>query len=168
MKKYKKIAISISISISLIGILTTGVAVLGKPSFSFTNTSVKTEPFENKLTLEEELAYNKTINPNITKSEVYSLREQRNQLDGFYKKMDKLEQDYGILVENTKEKNKELRGNMDERTAEQRKDHLKLLSEIWYGEMRFLKARYKAGLITKDMYKEDKRILEELKKKYIE
>ncbi|WP_144506529.1 hypothetical protein [Bacillus mycoides] len=158
MKKHKKLVISIS----LIGILIIGVTILGKPFFSFTNTQKKTESFGSKLTFEEELAYSKTINPNIKNSEVHSLRKQRNQLDELHKKLDKLELDYGIHP------NKELKGHTDERTAEKSKNHLELLTEIWYGEMRFLDARYKAGLIEKDMYKEDKSILEELKKKYIE
>lgn len=156
MKKHKKLVISIS----LIGILIIGVTILGKHFFSFTNTQKKTESFGSKLTFEEELAYTKTINPNIKKSEVHSLRKQRNQLDELHKKLDKLELDYGILVDNTK--------HMDERTAEKSKNHIELLTEIWYEEMHFLNARYKAGLIEKDMYEEDKSILEELKKKYIE
>jgi hypothetical protein len=164
MKKHKKLVISIS----LIGILIIGVTILGKPFFPFTNTQKKTESFGSKLTFEEELAYSKTINPNIKNSEVHSLRKQRNQLDELHRKLDKLELDYGILVDNTKYPNKELKGHTDERTAEKSKNHLELLTEIWNGEMRFLNARYKAGLIEKDMYKEDKSILEELKKKYIE
>ncbi|MED2985578.1 hypothetical protein P4311_30265 [Bacillus thuringiensis] len=164
MKKYKKLVLSIL----FISMLIIGVIIVGKSFLSFTNPSERIESYESKLTFEEELAYNKTINPNITKSEIYSLRRHRKKLDTLHKKMTELGLDYGISVDDMQDLNEGTRKNLDDRTLEKRKNYFELLTEIWNAEMRFLKARYRAGLIEKSMYEEEKRILKELKKKYME
>lgn len=135
--------------------------VLSTSAFAFTDTSKKTEISK------EELKYSKAINPNITESELKSLKKQRNQLDELHKQIEKLEIDYGILVDSKKDPNKEPK-SMDDLTAEQRKNHLELLVKFWDGEIQFLDAQYKAGLIKEDIYKEDKKNFEEIRKNCIE
>lgn len=135
---------------------------LSTSAFAFTNTNKKTEISK------EELEYSKTINPNITESELESLNKQRKQLDELHKQMEKLELDYGILVDNTKDPNKEPTKSVDDLTTEERKNHLELLTEIWDGEIQFLDAQYKVGLIKEDIYKEDKKNFEEIRKNCIE
>ncbi|HDR7642129.1 hypothetical protein A6283_23540 [Bacillus wiedmannii] len=155
MKKYKKIAIAIT----LVGILTTGVIVLGKPGSSVANSGTNTKISK------EMLAHFKSQNSSITESEIDSIMKQRKQLDGLYKQMEKLELDYGILVDDP---NKEPTKSVDDLTAEQRKNHHQLSTKIWDGEIQFLDAQYKVGLIEEDIYKEDKRHYEDKKKKQSE
>ncbi|ENQ3080275.1 TPA: hypothetical protein ROX98_003795 [Bacillus pseudomycoides] len=113
------------------------------------------------------LAHFKSINPSITNSEVDAIMKQRNQLDELNNQIEKLELDYGILVDSTKDPDKEPK-SMDDLTAEQRKNHLELLIKFWDGEIQFLDAQYKAGLIKEDIYKEDKKNFEEARKNCIE
>ncbi|WP_390208449.1 hypothetical protein [Bacillus toyonensis] len=135
--------------------------VLSTSAFAFNNTSKKTEISK------EELKYSKAINPNIAESELESLNKQRKQLDELHKQIEKLELDYGILVDSKKDPNKEPK-SMDDLTAEQRKNHLELLIKFWYGEIQFLDAQYKAGLIKEDIYKEGKKNFEDARKNCIE
>ncbi|AIW87876.1 hypothetical protein bwei_5333 [Bacillus mycoides] len=155
MKKYKKIAIAIT----LFGILTTGVIVLGEPGSSVADSGTNTKISKEILT------HFKSKNPSITESEIDSIMKQRKQLDELHEQMEKLELDYGILVDDP---NKEPTKSLDDLTAEQRKNHRQLLTEIWDGEIQFLDAGYKAGLIDEDSYKEDKRNFEYIKKKQSE
>ncbi|CAH2464401.1 MULTISPECIES: hypothetical protein [Bacillus cereus group] len=155
MKKYKKIAIAIT----LVGILTTGVIVLGEPGSSVADSGTNTKISKEILT------HFKSKNPSITESEIDSIMKQRKQLDELHEQMEKLELDYGILVNDP---NKEPTKSVDDLTAEQRKNHRQLLTKIWDGEIQFLDARYKAGLIDEDSYKEDKRNFEYIKKKQSE
>lgn len=125
--------------------------------FAFANTSKKTEISK------EELEYSKAINPNITESELKFINKQRDQLDKLHKQLEKLELDYGILVDNTKDPNKEPTKSVNDLTAKERKNYLELLNKIWDGEIQFLDAQYKVGLIKEDIYKEDKKNFEEIK-----
>lgn len=136
------------------------VLAMGLSTVAFANSSTTTE-LSNKA-----LAYLKSINPRITSSEADSLMKQRKQLDELHKQIEKLELDYGILVDNTKDPNKEPK-SLDDLTAEQRKNHAQLLDKMWGEELRFLDAQYKAGLIKKDDYKVDKKNFENLREKII-
>jgi hypothetical protein len=106
-----------------------------------------------------ELAYFKTINPAITQSEVESLMKLRKQVDKIHEQSEKLELEYGILVDNTKDPNKEPR-NPEELTAEQRNKLSQANIKFWNGELAILEASYKAGLISEDNYKIDKKSFE--------
>ncbi len=134
------------------------VMAMGFSTYTFANTNTKPEVSK------EELTYLKSINPSITSTKVDSLMKQRNQLDELYKQLQKLELDYGILVDNTKDPNKEPK-ILDDLTAEQREKHFQLSDKIWSEELRFLDAQYKAGLIKEDDYKLDKRNFEDLREK---
>lgn len=136
------------------------VLAMGLSTIAFANSSTKTE-LSNK-----ELAYLKSVNPSITSSEVDSLMKQRKELDELHQQIEKLELDYGILVDNTKDPNKEPK-SLDDLTAEQRKNHSQLLDKIWSEELRFLDAQYKAGLIEKDIYKVDKKNFENIREKNV-
>ncbi|KOP72409.1 hypothetical protein AMS59_15880 [Lysinibacillus sp. FJAT-14745] len=111
---------------------------------------------------QDELTYLKSINPSITMSEGNSLKQQRKQLDDLHKQVEELEFDYGILVDNTKNPNKEPK-KLDELTAEKRKKHSQLIDKVWSKELQFLDAQYKAGLIKEDDYKIEKKNFEELR-----
>ncbi|SIR68956.1 hypothetical protein [Paenibacillus macquariensis] len=134
------------------------VMAMGFSTYTFANTSTKPEVSK------EELTYLKSINPSITSTKVDSLMKQRNQLDELHKQTEKLELDYGILVDNTKDPNKEPK-ILDDLTAEQREKHFQLIDKIWSEELRFLDAQYKAGLIKEDDYKLNKRNFEYLREK---
>jgi len=107
----------------------------------------------------EELAHFKTINPDITKSEVESLMKLRKQVDEIHEQSEKLELEYGILVDNTKDPNKEPK-NPEDLTSEQRNKLSQATIKFWNGELEFLEASYKAGLISEDDYKIDKKSFE--------
>lgn len=139
----KTIITSLAILIS-IGGLTTALA------------STKTENYK------DELAYFKTINPDITSSEVESLMELRKQVDEFHKQSEQLELEYGILVDNTKNPNKEPK-NPEELTEVQRNKLSQANDKFWNGELEFLEASYKAGLVKEDDYKIDKKNFEEIR-----
>ncbi|WP_427108458.1 hypothetical protein [Lysinibacillus xylanilyticus] len=134
----KTIITSLAILIS-IGGLTTAFA------------STKTENYK------EELAYFQTINPDITKSEVKSVMELREQVDKFGEQSEKLELEYGILVN---EPNKEPK-NPEELTVEQLNKLSQAYEKFWNGELEFLEASYKAGLTNEDNYKIDKESFED-------
>ncbi|MCM3736130.1 hypothetical protein M3215_09905 [Bacillus cytotoxicus] len=155
----KKMIITTLAIVTTIGIAAT--MVLSTDAFANIDTKTKTE------TSPEVLAHFKSINPSITNSEVDSIMEQRNQLDELHKQIEKLELDYGILVDNTKDPNKEPK-SIDDLTAEQRKNYIELRVKFWDGEIQFLDAQYKAGLIKKDIYKEDKKNFEVARKNCIE
>ncbi|CAH2465037.1 hypothetical protein [Bacillus mycoides] len=155
MKKYKKIAIAIT----LVGILTTGVIVLGEPGSSVANSGTNTKISKEILT------HFKSINPSISESEIDSIMKQRKQLDELHKQMEKLERDYGILIDDP---NKEPTKSVDDLTAEQRKNHCQLLTKIWDEEIQFLDAQYKAGLIEEGSYKEDRKNFENMKEEQSE
>ena len=116
--------------------------------------STKTENYK------DELAYLRTINPDITNSEVESLMKLRKQVDEIHEQSEKLELEYGILVDNTKTPNKEPK-NPEELTAEQRIKLSQASDKFWNGELQFLEASYKAGLVKEDDYKIDKKNFEE-------
>ncbi|MGA3601171.1 MULTISPECIES: hypothetical protein [Lysinibacillus] len=134
----KTIITSLAILIS-IGGLTTAFA------------STKTENYK------EELAYFQTINPDITKSEVKSVMELREQVDKFGEQSEKLELEYGILVN---EPNKEPK-NPEELTVEQLNKLSQAYEKFWNGELEFLEASYKAGLTNENDYKIDKESFED-------
>lgn len=122
--------------------------VMGLSTIAFANTGTKTEIYK------EELAHAKSINPSITSSEVDSLMKQREILDELYKQINKLELSYGILVDNTKDPNKEPK-HPDDLTKTQRENYLQLKIKIWDEELQFLDTQYKAGLIKEDIYRTD-------------
>ncbi|TQR20839.1 hypothetical protein [Psychrobacillus vulpis] len=138
------------------------VIAMGLSINTFANTNTKTNT-KNEI-FQNELTYLKSINPGITSIEVVSLKKDRDQLDELHKQLEKLELDYGILVDNTKNPNKEPK-SLDDLTAEQRKNHSQLIDKIWSEELRFLDAQYKAGLIKEDNYKVDKSNFEYLREK---
>jgi len=107
----------------------------------------------------EELAYFKTMNPEITKTEVESLMQLRKQVDELHEQSEKLELEYGLLVDNTKDPNKEPK-NLEDLTSEQRNKLSQATINFWNGELKFLEASYKAGLISEDGYKIDKKSFE--------
>lgn len=111
---------------------------------------------------QDEQAYFKTINPDISSSEVESLMKLREQVDGISKQSEKLELEYGILVDNTKDPNKEPK-NPEELSEEQRNKLSQLNDKFWNGELEFLEASYKAGLVKEDDYKIDKKSFEEFR-----
>lgn len=113
--------------------------------------STKTENYK------EELAYFQTINPDITKSEVKSVMELREQVDKFGEQSEKLELEYGILVN---EPNKEPK-NPEELTVEQLNKLSQAYEKFWNGELEFLEASYKAGLTNENDYKIDKESFED-------
>lgn len=141
----KKVAISIVIAMAL-------------PINTFANTGNKNEIFKEKL------MYFKSINSSITNLEVNSLMEHREQLDELYKQIDKLEKDYGTLVDYEKEQNKGLKILAD-LTEKQLENYFKLSEKIWKKELEFLDAQYKFGLIKKDIYIVDKELIEDLRDK---
>ncbi len=116
--------------------------------------STKTEDYK------DELAYFRTINPEITSSQVESLMKLRKQVDEIHEQSEKLELEYGILVDNTKNPNKEPK-NPEDLTAEQRNKLSQANDKFWNGELQFLEASYKAGLVKEDAYKIDKKNFEE-------
>ncbi|MGZ9584306.1 hypothetical protein [Paenibacillus marinisediminis] len=138
-------------------ITTLAIAItMGVSTYTFANPSTNSELSK------EELAYSKSINPSITSSEVDSLIKQRKQLDELHKQLENLELDYGILVDNTKEPNKEPI-SLNDLTAEQREDYVQLTDKMWSEELRFLDAQYNAGLIKEDIYNEDKKNFEDFR-----
>lgn len=141
----KKVAIAIVIAMAL-------------PINTFANTGNKNEISKEKL------MYFKSINPSITNLEVNSLMEQRKQLDEVYKQIDKLEKDYGTLVDYEKEQNKEPKILAD-LTEKQLENYFKLSEQVWKKELEFLDAQYKFGLIKKDIYIVDKELIEDLRDK---
>ncbi|MGE7885693.1 hypothetical protein [Bacillus sp. NPDC094077] len=128
------------------------------PINTFANTGNKNEISNEKL------MYFKSINLSITNLEVNSLMEHRKQLDELYKQIDKLEKDYGTLVDYEKEQNKEPK-RLADLTEKQRENYFKLSEKIWEKEMEFLDAQYKSGLIKKDTYIFDKELIEDLRDK---
>ncbi|MGE7915117.1 hypothetical protein [Lysinibacillus xylanilyticus] len=108
----------------------------------------------------EELAYFQTINPDITKSEVKSLMELREQVDKIAEQSNKLELEYGTTVDNTKNPNKEPK-DPEELTVEQLNKLSQLSEKFWNGELEFLEASYKAGLTNENDYKIDKESFED-------
>lgn len=118
---------------------------------------------ENKIS-KEKLVYVKSTNPSITNLEVDSLIEHRKQLDELYKQIEKLEIDYGTLVDYEKDQNKEPK-KLADLTAKQLGNYFKLSEEIGNKELQFLDAQYKAGLIKREVYIADKRTIEDLKDK---
>ncbi|MGG0185465.1 hypothetical protein [Bacillus rhizoplanae] len=134
------------------------VSVMGLATNTFANTGTKTEVSK------EELTYLKSINPSITNSEADSLMKQRKQIDELHKQLEQVRLDYGILVDNTKDPNKEPK-NLDDLTAKQRENYLQLSKKMWDAEIQFLDAQYKAGLIKEDVYKADKKNFEDLRQK---
>lgn len=141
----KKVAIAIIIAIIL-------------PINTFANTGNKNEISKEKL------MYHKSINPIITNLEINSLMEYRKQLDELYKQIDKLEKDYGTLVDYEKEQNKEPK-RLADLTEKQLENYFKLSEKIWEKELEFLDAQYKFGLIKKDIYIVDKELIEDLRDK---
>ncbi|OJD65075.1 hypothetical protein [Bacillus albus] len=141
----KKVAIAIVIAIIL-------------PINTFANTGNKNEISKEKL------MYFKSINPSITNLEINSLMEHRKQLDELYKQIDKLEKDYGTLVDYEKEQNKEPK-RLADLTEKQLENYFKLSDKIWKKELEFLDAQYKFGLIKKDIYIVDKELIEDLRDK---
>ena len=134
----KTIITSLAILIS-IGGLTTALA------------STKTETYK------DELAYFQTINPDITKSEVKSVIELREQVDKFGEQSEKLELEYGILVN---EPNKEPK-NPEELTVDQLNKLSQAYEKFWNGELEFLEESYKARLTNENDYKIDKESFED-------
>lgn len=141
----KKAAIAIVIAIAL-------------PINTFANTGNKNEISKEKL------MYFKSINPSITKLEVNSLMEHREHLDELYKQIDKLEKDYGTLVDYEKEQNKEPK-RLADLTEKQLENYFNLSEKIYKKELEFLDAQYKFGLIKKDIYIVDKELIEDLRDK---
>ncbi|WP_144499528.1 hypothetical protein [Bacillus sp. FDAARGOS_235] len=141
----KKVAISIIIAMAL-------------PINTFGNTGNKNEISKEKL------MYFKSINPSITNLEVNSLMEHREHLDELYKQIDKLEKDYGTLVDYEKEQNKEPK-RLADLTEKQLENYFNLSEKIYKKELEFLDAQYKFGLIKKDIYIVDKELIEELRDK---
>ncbi|MEM5662838.1 hypothetical protein AAHB62_31040 [Bacillus cereus] len=125
----KKVAIAIVIAMAL-------------PINTFANTGNKNEISKEKL------MYFKSINSSITNLEVSSLMEHRKQLDELYKQIDKLEKDYGTLVDYEKEQNKEPK-RLADLTEKQLENYFELSDKIWKKELEFLDAQYKSGLIKK-------------------
>jgi hypothetical protein len=128
------------------------------PINTFANTGNKNEISKGKL------MYYKSINPSITNLEINSLMEYRKQLDELYKQIDKLEKDYGTLVDYEKEQNKEPK-RLADLTEKQRENYFKLSEKIWKKELEFLDAQYKFGLKKKDIYIDDKELIEDLRDK---
>ncbi|MGE7024422.1 hypothetical protein [Solibacillus cecembensis] len=116
--------------------------------------SSETETYQNELT------YFKTINPNISRSQVESLMKLREQVDGISKQLERLELEYGILVDNTKDPNKEPK-NPEELTVEQLNKLSQAYEKFWNGELEFLEASYKAGITNENDYKIDKESFED-------
>lgn len=141
----KKVAISIIIAMAL-------------PINTFANTDNKNEISKEKL------MYFKSINPSITNLEVNSLIEHREHLDELYKQIDKLEKDYGTLVDYEKEQNKEPK-RLADLTEKQLENYFNLSVKIYKKELEFLDAQYKFGLIKKDIYIVDKELIEDLRDK---
>ncbi|HDR7367114.1 hypothetical protein [Bacillus toyonensis] len=141
----KKVAISIIIAMAL-------------PINTFANTGNKNEISKEKL------MYFKSINPSITNLEVNSLIEHREHLDELYKQIDKLEKDYGTLVDYEKEQNKEPK-RLADLTEKQLENYFNLSVKIYKKELEFLDAQYKFGLIKKDIYIVDKELIEDLRDK---
>ncbi|MFT0561376.1 hypothetical protein [Bacillus cereus] len=141
----KKVAIAIVIAMAL-------------PINTFANTGNKNEISKEKL------MYFKSINSSITNLEVSSLMEHRKQLDELYKQIDKLEKDYGTLVDYEKEQNKEPK-RLADLTEKQLENYFELSDKIWKKELEFLDAQYKSGLIKKDIYIVDKELIEDLRDK---
>ncbi|PFZ39642.1 hypothetical protein COL77_23135 [Bacillus wiedmannii] len=112
----------------------------------------------------EMLMYFESINPSITNLEVNLLMGHRKQLDELYNQIDKLEKDYGTLVDYEKEENKEPK-RLADLTEKQLENYFKLSEKIWKKELEFLDAQYKFGLIKKDIYMVDKELIEELRDK---
>ncbi|CAI8769020.1 MULTISPECIES: hypothetical protein [Bacillus] len=133
----------------MIATLSIGI-VMGLSTIAFANTGTKTEIYK------EELAHFKTINPDITILEVDLVMKQRKQLDELYEQLEKLELNYGIRVDNTKDPNKEPK-HLDDLTTTQRENCLQLNIKIWDEELQFLDVQYKAGLIKEDMYRTEKK-----------
>lgn len=123
---------------------------------TFANTGTKTEIYK------EELAHFKTINPNVTSSEVDSIMKQDKELKELYKQSEELEMNYGILIDNTKDPNKEPK-HLDDLTTAQRKNCLQLIIKIWDKELQILDAEYKAGLIKEDIYTIQKKDFKDFK-----
>ncbi|MED0987759.1 hypothetical protein [Bacillus paramycoides] len=144
----KKIAIA-TIAITIAMVL---------PINTFANTDSKNEISKEKL------MYFKSINPSITNLEANLLMEHRKQLDELYKQIEKLEKNYGTLVEYEKEKNKEPK-RLADLTEKQLENYFKLSEKIWKKELQFLDAQYKFNLIKKDIYIVDKELIEDLRDK---
>lgn len=128
------------------------------PINTFANTGNKNENSKDKL------MYFKSVNPSITNLEANSLMEHRKQLDELYKQIDKLEKDYGTLVDYEKEQNKEPK-RLADLTEKQLENYFNLSEKIWEKELEFLDAQYKFGLIKKDIYIVDKELIEDLRDK---
>ncbi|MGE7940053.1 hypothetical protein [Bacillus paramycoides] len=140
-------------------IATVAIAIaMALPVNTFANTGNKNEISKEKL------MYFKSINPSITNLEVNALMEHRKQLDELYKQIDKLEKDYGTLVDYEKEQNKEPK-RLADLTEKQLENYFKLSEKIWKKELQFLDAQYKFGLIKKDIYIVDKELIEDLRDK---
>jgi|GEM_PF-2497624 len=158
----KKIITSLAILISIGGLSTAFACTKidnyqGELAQSKTiNPDISSSKTEN---YQYEIAHFKTINPDISRSEVESLMKLREQVDEISKQSEKLELEYGILVDNTKNPNKEPK-NPEELTEEQRNKLSQLSDKFWNGELEFLEATYKAGLIKEDDYKIDKKSFE--------
>ncbi|PEK10679.1 hypothetical protein [Bacillus toyonensis] len=141
----KKVAISIIIAMAL-------------SINTFANTGNKNEISKEKL------MYFKSINPSITNLEVNSMIEHREHLDELYKQIDKLEKDYGTLVDYEKEQNKEPK-RLADLPEKQLENYFNLSEKIYKKELEFLDAQYKFGLIKKDIYIVDKELIEDLRDK---
>ncbi|PER82269.1 hypothetical protein [Bacillus cereus] len=140
-------------------IATIAIAVaLVSPINTFSDTDSKNEISKDKLMFSE------SINPSITKLELNLLMEHRKQLDELYKQIEGLEKDYGTLVDYEKEDNKEPK-RLADLTEKQLENYFKLSEKIWEKELQFLDAQYKFGLVKKNIYIEDKRLIEDLRDK---
>lgn len=140
-------------------IATIAIAVaLVSPINTFSDTDSKNEISKDKLMFSE------SINPSITKLELNLLMEHRKQLDELYKQIEGLEKDYGTLVDYEKEENKEPK-RLADLTEKQLENYFKLSEKIWEKELQFLDAQYKFGLVKKNIYIEDKGLIEDLRDK---
>lgn len=110
----------------------------------------------------EELSYMQTINPTITQEEVSDLMKEREKVDKLHEELTKLSIDYGIVVDNEKNPNKEP-VKFENLSKEQLDKYTELSNLVWEGEIDFLQKEYEIGLITEEEYNKAKLDFESLK-----
>ncbi|WP_346914792.1 hypothetical protein [Clostridium sp.] len=93
-----------------------------------------------------------------------SVEKLQKQIDNLDKEMEKSMKDYGIMVDNTKDPNAEPK-SYDQLTKEQKDTLTKQLVKSYDLRLDYLKAQFDAGLMTKEIYEEDKASTEYLKGK---